>query len=41
MLSYEALADGLTPDQIVLRVMKHIRAPEKPLETHVRVGANV
>ena len=41
VLSYEALADGLTPDQIVLRVMKHIRAPEKPLETHVRVGANV
>ncbi len=41
VLSYEALADGLTPDQIVLRVMKHIRAPEKPLETHVKVGANV
>jgi MoxR-like ATPase len=41
VLSYEALADGLTPDQIVLRIMKHIRAPEKPLETHVRVGANV
>jgi MoxR-like ATPase len=41
VLSYEALADGLTPDQIVLRIMKHIRAPDKPLETHVKVGANV
>ncbi|HKW80215.1 MAG TPA: MoxR family ATPase [Casimicrobiaceae bacterium] len=38
-LSYEALADALTPDQIILRIMKHIRAPEKPLDTHVRVDA--
>ena len=39
-LSYEALADGLSPDQLILRIMKHIPAPEKPLETHVKVGAN-
>jgi MoxR-like ATPase len=39
-LSYEALSDSLTPDQIILRIMKHIPAPEKPLETHVRVDAN-
>jgi MoxR-like ATPase len=39
-LSYEALSDALTPDQIILRIMKHIPAPEKPLETHVRVDAN-
>ena len=38
-LSYEALSDSLTPDQIILRIMKHIRAPEKPLDTHVRVDA--
>jgi MoxR-like ATPase len=39
VLTYEAYAEGLTPDQIVHRVMQHIRAPEKPLETHVRVAA--
>ncbi|MDB5728992.1 MAG: ATPase [Noviherbaspirillum sp.] len=39
-LSYEALSDGMTPDQIVHRIMKHIPAPERPLETHVRVDAN-
>ena len=39
VLTYEALADGITPDQIVAKVMSHVRAPEKPLETHVRVPA--
>ena len=38
VLTYEALADGLTPDQLIRRVMEHIPAPEKPLETHVRIG---
>jgi MoxR-like ATPase len=37
VLSYEALADGMTADQIVQRVMQNVQAPEKPLETHVRV----
>jgi len=31
VLSYEALADGLTPDQIIQRVMKRIAVPDKPL----------
>ena len=37
VLSYEALADGLTPDQLVHRIMQRVPPPEKPLETHVRV----
>ncbi|HVL58762.1 MAG TPA: MoxR family ATPase, partial [Burkholderiaceae bacterium] len=37
VLSYEALADGMSADQIVQRVMQSVPAPEKPLETHVRV----
>jgi MoxR-like ATPase len=36
-LSYEALADAVTPDQIVMRIMQKVPAPEKPLDTHVRV----
>src|SRR5216110_2275313 len=36
VLSYEALSDALTPDQLILRIMKHLPAPERPLETHVR-----
>ena len=38
ILTYEALAEGLAPDEIVRRIMAHIPAPEKPLETHVRVA---
>jgi MoxR-like ATPase len=41
VLSYEALAEGLSPDEIVKRVMQHVRAPVKPLETHVKVAAAV
>ncbi len=40
VLTYEALADGLTADQLILRIMQRIPAPEKPLETHVRVRAD-
>jgi MoxR-like ATPase len=40
VLSYEALSDGVNADQIMQRVMSHIAAPEKPLETHVKVPAN-
>jgi len=36
-LSYEALADGQSADQIVHRIMQHVPRPEKPLETHVRI----
>ena len=39
VLSYEALADGVTPDDLVRKVMQRIAAPDKPLETHVRIGA--
>ncbi|WP_233575711.1 AAA family ATPase [Noviherbaspirillum saxi] len=39
-LSYEALADAITPDHIIHRIMKHIPAPERMLETHVRVDAS-
>ena len=31
---------ALAPDELVQRVMQHIPAPEKPLETHVRVAAS-
>ncbi len=37
VLSYEALAEGLTPDEILTRVMKQIHAPEKPLQ-HVKAA---
>ena len=39
VLSYEALAEGLTADQLLRRVMQHVRAPEKPLQAHVKVGS--
>jgi MoxR-like ATPase len=40
VLSYEALSEGLSPDQIVARVMKSIPAPDKPLQAHVRAPAD-
>jgi MoxR-like ATPase len=40
VLSYEALADGQTADQIIARLMKHIAPPAKPLESHVKLAAN-
>jgi MoxR-like ATPase len=39
VLTYEALAEGMTADQIIMKVMQRIPAPEKPLESHVRVAA--
>jgi MoxR-like ATPase len=38
VLSYEALADGQTPDMLIHKIMQHVVAPDKPLETHVRVA---
>ena len=35
-LSYEALSDSLTSDQLVMRILQNVRAPDKPLEAHVR-----
>jgi MoxR-like ATPase len=40
VLTYEALAEGMTPDHLIRRIMEHIPAPEKPLESHVRLGAS-
>src|SRR4029079_15834767 len=37
VLSYEALADAQTPDQIITKLMKQIPPPAKPLENHVRL----
>ena len=39
VLSYEALADGLSPDRIVQQVMSKIPAPDKPLAPHEYAGA--
>jgi MoxR-like ATPase len=39
VLTYDALAEGITPDRLIARVMHHIPAPDKPLETHVKVAA--
>jgi MoxR-like ATPase len=39
VLSYEALSDGQTPDQLVTRILQAVAAPDKPLATHVRVAA--
>ena len=38
VLSYEALSDQLNADQIIQRIMQQLPAPEKPLESHVKVG---
>jgi MoxR-like ATPase len=39
VLSYEALSDAITPDQLLMRVMQAVSAPDKPLATHVQVAA--
>ncbi|HKX51983.1 MAG TPA: MoxR family ATPase, partial [Candidatus Binatia bacterium] len=36
VLTYEALAEGMSADQLIHRIMQQIPAPDKPLETHVR-----
>jgi MoxR-like ATPase len=38
VLSYEALAEGLTSDQLLMKILQQIPAPDKPLEAHVRVA---
>jgi MoxR-like ATPase len=40
VLTYEALAEGMTADQLIHRIMQHMPAPDKPLETHVKVAAS-
>jgi MoxR-like ATPase len=39
VLTYEAFAEGMTPDRLILQTMQRIPAPERPLEAHVRVAA--
>jgi MoxR-like ATPase len=39
VLTYEALAEAITADELVHRFLRKIPAPEKPLETHVKVAA--
>jgi MoxR-like ATPase len=34
VLTYEALAEGITPDYILERILQHVPAPDKPLESH-------
>ena len=38
VLTYEALAEAMTPDELIHRFLRKIPAPEKPLETHVKVA---
>jgi MoxR-like ATPase len=38
VLSYDALSDGLTADSIVMQILKAVAAPDRPLESHVRVA---
>jgi MoxR-like ATPase len=39
VLTYEALAEAITADELIHRFLRKIPAPEKPLETHVKVSA--
>ena len=38
VLSYEALAEGISADDLIGRIMQHVPAPEKPLQSHVQVA---
>jgi MoxR-like ATPase len=38
-LSYEALADAVTADGLIMKILQTVARPEKPLESHVRVDA--
>ena len=40
VLSYEALAEGQTPDALVRRLMQHLPAPPRPLDSHVDLRGN-
>ncbi len=36
VLTYEAFADGKTADDLITEVMRRVRAPDKPLDSHVQ-----
>jgi len=40
VLSYEALADGVTADALISQVMRHVPVPPRPLQTHVDLRRN-
>ena len=40
VLSYEALAESVSADRIVHRIMEAVPAPEQPLQAHVERAAN-
>jgi MoxR-like ATPase len=39
-LSYQALSEGISSDVLIQRIMKHLPAPERALEAHVRYDNN-
>ena len=39
VLSYEAISDAVTADQLVERILKAMPVPERPMESHVRAAA--
>jgi MoxR-like ATPase len=39
VLTYEALSDGLTADQLIQRIVQKVPAPEKPMAHHVAQAA--
>jgi MoxR-like ATPase len=39
VLSYEALSEGISPDQILQRIMQNVRAPEKPMQASASAAA--
>jgi len=41
VLTYEALAESVSADQLIARIMQHVAAPEKPLESHVKIAAGI
>ena len=40
VLTYEALAEAISPDLVIGRVLAKVPVPEKPLETHAKPVAN-
>jgi MoxR-like ATPase len=39
VLTYEALAESMSADDLMRKILQHMPAPEKPLDTHVEVAA--
>jgi MoxR-like ATPase len=39
-LSYQALSEGISADMLIQRLMKHLPAPERALDTHARYDNN-